>query len=89
MNSRASWYMLGAGLLAGAAVALLYAPQAGHQSRRDLRKKGSRIFREVEASSGRAYDNAKSVVRGAQKLGGDCLSSMAAPVNLWRRVASR
>lgn len=89
MNSRTSWYMLGAGLVAGATVALLYAPQSGHHSRRDLRKKGSRIFHDVEAGSSRAFDKTKSVMRGAQKVGGTCLSGMAAPMNLWRRVASR
>jgi|SoiMethySBSTD1v2_1073268.scaffolds.fasta_scaffold6341378_1 gas vesicle protein len=89
MNSRTSWYMLGAGLVAGATVALLYAPQSGYQSRRALRKKGTRIFNEVEAGSSRAYDKTKSVMRRVQKLGGSCLAEMSEPVNVLRRVASK
>jgi gas vesicle protein len=89
MSTKTGWYLLGVGLVTGAAAALLYAPQAGSQSRRDLRKKGARILDEVEANSTRAYNKTRSMMRGAQKFGKNCLSGVAAPADMLRRVASR
>jgi gas vesicle protein len=40
------WFLIGA--LAGAAVAMLYAPQSGERTRRDLSRRAKRIRRDVE-----------------------------------------
>lgn len=89
MNTKVGWCMLGAGMVAGAAAALLYAPQAGSQSRRDIRKKSAHLYRQVEEGSEKAYDKTKAVVDGAGKHGKNYLSSFALPVGIWawQRIA--
>jgi gas vesicle protein len=61
---------VGAGL--GAAAALLYAPQSGSRTRRDLRRFGARQFDRVcdlrEDLTGYMGDHIAPVVRGSQWL---------------------
>ncbi|MCW5977674.1 MAG: YtxH domain-containing protein [Bryobacteraceae bacterium] len=83
MSTKTGWMMLGAGALAGAAAALLYAPQSGYHSRRDLRRKSQRLYRRIEDKSAKAYDSTRSAVNGACKRSMNYLSGVAAPAGVW------
>ncbi|MEO8478816.1 MAG: YtxH domain-containing protein [Gemmatimonadota bacterium] len=57
------WFLIGA--LLGAGVAMLYAPQSGERTRRDLAKRANRIRRDVE---GKLEDVRDEVVDRGRRL---------------------
>jgi gas vesicle protein len=69
MTTKAGIGAMGVGMVAGAIAALLYAPQAGHKSRRDIRRKGSQFYQEIEANYGRACDKTSSLIRSVRRQG--------------------
>ncbi len=67
MNSKNYWFAFGVGVFAGASIALLYAPQAGVKTRRQLRKGVEDAGDYLEDAGDYLKDQAERLGNEAQK----------------------
>ena len=67
MCAKGIWIAFGLGVAAGTAVALLYAPQSGERTRRQLRKNLNDGVDYLEDAAGYLREQADNLTREAQK----------------------
>ncbi len=67
MSAKGYWIAFGVGVTAGAAVALLYAPQTGAKTRKQLRKGVEEAGDYLEDAGDYLKDQAERLTREAQK----------------------
>lgn len=68
MSARNYWFAFGVGVLAGATVALLYAPQSGVRTRRQLRKGVADAGDYLEDAGDYLREQAERLTQEAQKV---------------------
>ncbi len=68
MSGRNYWFAFGVGVLAGATVALLYAPQTGARTRRQLRKGVGNAGDYLEEAGDYLREQAERLTEEAQKV---------------------
>lgn len=67
MSAKSVWIAFGLGISAGAAVALLYAPQTGERTRRQLRKNLNNGVDYLEEAAAYLKEQAETLSKEAQK----------------------
>ena len=67
MSAKNVWIAFGLGLTAGAAVALLYAPQSGERTRRQIKKNIDESVDYLEDAAGYLREQAEYLSKEAQK----------------------
>jgi gas vesicle protein len=68
MSAKGIWIAFGLGVSAGAAVALLYAPQSGERTRRQLKKNINESVDSLEDAATYLKEQAESLSKEAQKM---------------------
>lgn len=68
MSAKGYWVAFGIGVTAGAAVALLYAPQSGEKTRRQIKKRIDEAGDYLEDAGDYLKDQAERLTKEAQKV---------------------
>ena len=82
------WAAFGVGMAAGAALALLYAPQSGERTRRQLRRNCEDAVDSVRDAAGNVGDQAGKYMKKGREAVDDVVESAQSIANSAKRVVS-
>jgi gas vesicle protein len=85
-NAVKFWVVFGIGVAAGAAVALIYAPQSGERTRRQLRRGIEDAGDYVKDAAEAFGDQAEKYIRRGKDVVGDVVDSASNAVNAAKKV---
>jgi gas vesicle protein len=80
------WAVFAVGVAAGAAVALIYAPQSGEKTRRQLRRGFEDASDYVKDTAETIGDHAEKYIRRGKDIVGDMAESASSAVNAAKKV---
>jgi len=86
MNAVKVWAAFMVGVAAGAAVALLYAPQSGEKTRRQLRRNLEDAGDYVKDAADNISDHAEKYVKRGRDIVGDVVDSASNAVSAAKKV---
>jgi len=86
MNAVKVWAAFMVGVAAGAAVALLYAPQSGEKTRRQLRRNIEDAGDYVKDAADTLGDHAEKYVKRGREVVGDVVDSASNAVSAAKKV---
>ncbi|HZD48489.1 MAG TPA: YtxH domain-containing protein [Silvibacterium sp.] len=86
MNPIKFWAAFAVGVAAGAAVALLYAPQSGEKTRRQLRRNLEDAGDYVKDAADTFSDQAERYIKRGKDVVGDVVDSASTAVNAAKKV---
>ena len=87
MNNAAKfWAVFAVGVAAGAAVALIYAPQAGEKTRRQLRRGFEDASDYIKDTAETVGEQAEKYIRRGKDVVGDVVDSASNAVNAAKKV---
>ena len=86
MNELKVWAAFAVGVAAGAAVALLYAPQSGEKTRRQLRRNLEDAGDYVKDAADTLGDHAEKYVKRGRDIVGDVVDSASNAVSAAKKV---
>jgi gas vesicle protein len=82
------WAAFGVGVAAGAALALIYAPQTGERTRRQLKRNFEDAGEYIRDTAGTVSDQAGKFVKRSRETMGDVRDSAQNAVSAAKRVVS-
>lgn len=82
------WAAFGVGVAAGAALALIYAPQTGERTRRQLKRNFEDASEYIRDTAGTVSDQAGKFVKRSRETMGDVVDSAQNVVSAAKRVVS-
>jgi gas vesicle protein len=85
-NAFKFWAVFTVGVAAGAAVALIYAPQSGEKTRRQLRRGLEDASDYIKDTAENLGDHAEKYIRRGKDVVGDIADSASNAVNAARKV---
>ncbi len=80
------WAVFAVGVVAGATVALIYAPQSGEKTRRQLRRGFEDATDFVKDAADNIGDHAEKYIRRGKDVMGDVVDSASNAVNAAKKV---
>jgi len=87
MNDAAKfWSVFAVGVAAGAVVALIYAPQSGEKTRRQLRRGFEDASDYIKDTAENIGDQAEKYIRRGKDVVGDVVESASGAVNAAKKV---
>lgn len=88
MSTWKFWAAFGVGVAAGAALALLYAPQSGERTRRQLRRSYDDASDYVRTTASNVSDQAEKYIKRSKDMVGDVVDSAQNLASAAKRVVS-
>ena len=88
MSTWKFWAAFGVGVAAGAALALLYAPQTGERTRRQLRRSYDDASDYVRTTASNVSDQAEKYLKKSKDMVGDVVDSAQNLASAAKRVVS-
>ena len=85
-NAIKFWAVFAVGVTAGAAVALIYAPQSGEKTRRQLRRGFEDASDYLKDTAETIGDHAEKYVKRGKEVVGDVVESASSAVNAAKKV---
>ena len=85
-NAIKFWAVFAVGVTAGAVVALIYAPQSGEKTRRQLRRGFEDASDYIKDTADTIGDHAEKYIRRGKDVVGDVVDSASTAVNTAKKV---